>query len=69
MKNACKAYKRFRRTFPEIYAFMAVVIGCLLMCFGWLFVIAGCISNPLAVLLLVIGFLFVSVGTDAAEER
>lgn len=69
MKKVCKAYKRFRRTFPEIYAFMAVVIGCLLMCFGWLFVIAGCISNPLAVLLLVIGFMFVSVGTDAAEER
>lgn len=69
MKRVCKAYKRFRRTFPEIYAFIAVVIGCLLMCFGWLFVIAGCISNPLAVLLLVIGFMFVSVGTDAAEER
>lgn len=69
MKKACKAYNKFRRTFPEIYAFVAVVIGCLLMCFGWLFVMAGCISNPLAVLLLVGGFMCVSVGADAAEER
>lgn len=69
MKKAYKSYKRFRKAYPEIHAFVAVVIGFLCMCFGWLFVIGGCISNPVAVILLVAGFGLVGIGTDDPKEE
>lgn len=68
MKKIYKACKKFRRNFSEIYAFVTVVIGLLCMCFSWLFLIIGCLNNPLVLLLLVGGLFCISTGMNASEE-